>query len=185
MILKVEVDIAVINNAPSNRSLTLEPYRREPVAAFVSGNHPLSKKGAPTWRDLDRTPLIIRKPLGGRSTAQRLLRLIRAKGLKPKVSLRCDSPDAVKAAVKRKMGLGILFKETVEPEVRKGEFKIIKLPGFNLEGQSFIAYRKDRPLSPLAQDFLELLRSRRYKSRSIAAAMPGFFLSLLTQIALL
>lgn len=49
---------------------------------------------------------------------------MREKGLKPKVALRCDSPEAVKAAVKRKMGMGILFKETIQPEVRKGEFKI-------------------------------------------------------------
>ncbi len=78
--------------------------------------------------------------------------------------MRCESPDAVKMAVKKKMGVGILFKSVVEADVRRGDFKIIKMPGLNLIGKSYIIYHKDRPLSPNAQEFLALLRQSRRKS---------------------
>ena len=78
--------------------------------------------------------------------------------------MRCESPDAVKMAVKKKMGVGILFKNVVEADVRRGDFKIIKIPGLNLIGESYIIYPKDRPLSPNAQEFLALLRQSRRKS---------------------
>ena len=61
------------------------------------------------------------------------------------------------------MGIGILYKETIEPEVRKGEFKIVKLPVKTFESTAFIAYRKDRPLSASAEDFLGFLRRSRPK----------------------
>jgi DNA-binding transcriptional LysR family regulator len=161
MILNGEVDVALINNPPSNHSLALERYRREPVVTFVSRNHPLAKRKKRTWQDLERVPFIIRKRLGGRSTAERFLQLLRKKGLKPKVALRCDSPEAIKAAVKRNMGMGLLFREIIEPEVKSGELTIIKLPEGNFDGQSFIVYRKSTPLPPNAQKFLALLRKER------------------------
>ncbi|MFQ5683849.1 MAG: LysR family transcriptional regulator substrate-binding protein, partial [Candidatus Binatia bacterium] len=138
-------------------------YRHEPLAVFVPRNHPLAKKQKVTWQDLEQTAFIARKRVRGRSTSNRFFENMRKLGFKPQVAMRCSSPEAVKAAVKRKMGIGILFKETIAPEVRKGEFKIIKLPVGNFEGQSFIVYRKDRPLSLNAQEFLALLRKSKEK----------------------
>lgn len=161
LILSSEVDIALINNAPTNPGLVLEPYRPEPLAAFVSPNHPLARSQKLTLQELERVPLMIVKAWRGTSTTERFLRAMKKTGLNPNIAMRCDSPAAVKEVVSRKMGMGILFKETIEPEVRKGEFKIVKLPVKNFEGKSFIVYRKDRPLSTSAKDFLNLLRRSR------------------------
>lgn len=163
MILNYEVDIAVLNNAESHPLLTTEFYRQESLVAFVSINHPLAKKRKASWHDLERTPLIIRKPLAGRGTAEQIIRAMKTLRLKPNIVLRCETPHAVKAAVASNMGLGILFKETIEPEVKSGEFKLVELPPADYSGESFIVYRKDRPLSACAQDFLELLRQRQQR----------------------
>ena len=158
LILSSEVDIALINNASTNPAIIAEPYRPEPLVAFVSTNHPLARHQKLTLQEFERVPLIIRKAWKARGTIERLLQEMRKKGLNPNIALRCESPEAVKTAVSRKMGVGILFKETIDPEVRKGEFKILKLPVKNFESRSFIVYRKDRSLSSNAQDFLNLLR---------------------------
>jgi DNA-binding transcriptional LysR family regulator len=158
LILNSEVDIALINNPPSNPAIVVEPYRPEPLVAFVSPNHPLASNRELTLEEFERVPLIIRKAWRAGGTTEQLLREMKKKGLNPNIAMRCDSPESVKEAVSRKMGVGILFKETIEPEVRKGEFKILKLPVKNFEGRSFIAYRKDGPLSANAQEFLNLLR---------------------------
>ncbi|MGE5820798.1 MAG: LysR family transcriptional regulator [Deltaproteobacteria bacterium] len=161
MVLNSEVDIAIINNASSNQSLTIEPYREEPLVVFASKRHPLAKKRRLAWQDFERVPLLIKKSTGTKGTTERFLQSLKKKGLKPNLAMRCDSPEMVKALVKRQMGAGILFRETVEPEIKKGEFKIIQLPEQNYEAKSFIVFRKERPLSNVAQEFLQVLRKRK------------------------
>ena len=161
LILNSEADIALINNPPANPAIVVEPYRPEPLVAFVSPNHPLARNRELTLEEFERVPLIIRKVWRAGGTTEQLLGEMKKKGLNPNIAMRCDSPESVKEAVSRKMGVGILFKETIEPEVRKGEFKIIRLPVKNFEGRSFIVYRKDGPLSANAQGFLNLLRRLR------------------------
>jgi DNA-binding transcriptional LysR family regulator len=161
MVLNGEIDVAVVNNARPNRLLNIEPYRQEPLVAFVSKHYPLSTKQPLTRQDFERLPLLIRKSLGLSGTAELFLHRLKKKGFRLNIAMRCDSPETVKAFVKRQMGAGILFRETVEPEIRRGEFKVVKLPERSFEGQSFIVYRKDRKLSPMAQAFLDLLRKRR------------------------
>ena len=165
MILNSEVDIAIINNPPSNRSLAMEPYRREPIVAFVPATHPLAKKENLTWHDIAQCPLIVRRPLAPKGTAEPLLQEIRKNGVTPNIVLHCDSTEAVKAAVSKKMGVGILYRDTIELELRNGQFKILNLPGgHNLGGYSFIVYRNNEPLSASARDFLELLRKEKHKA---------------------
>lgn len=163
MVRNSEVDIALINNAPATRALSIEPYRQEQCIAFAVKNHPLTRKRKLTWQDLERVPFIIRRSLRKSGTAESLIQDLRRRGLKLTVAMHADSPEAVKAFVKSKMGVGILFKETIESELRTGEFKMIKLPEQKAAGQSFIVYRKDRPLSTTASEFLELLRQHKPK----------------------
>jgi DNA-binding transcriptional LysR family regulator len=79
--------------------------------------------------------------------------------------MRCDGPAAVKAAVRQRMGVGVAFEDVLKPEIDSGEFKLLKVRGLELEATSFMVYAKKRVLSPLAQEFLELLRDAR-KSKS-------------------
>jgi len=60
--------------------------------------------------------------------------------------------------------VGILFKDVISDSLKKGEFKELKLPVKESYGKSFIVFHKSRRLSPLAQDFLTLLRQQRDRS---------------------
>jgi DNA-binding transcriptional LysR family regulator len=72
--------------------------------------------------------------------------------------MRCDTPAAVKEAVRQKMGVGILYRDVVANNIKRDEFKILKMPGEPFQGKSYIIYHKNRPLSPFGQELLELLR---------------------------
>ncbi|HXG52021.1 MAG TPA: LysR family transcriptional regulator [candidate division Zixibacteria bacterium] len=153
-----EVDVAVVNKPPSSRSLAAEPYLEEPFVAFVSSRHPLARKRRPSLKDFARVPLVVREGKGGKETSEQILAGLRRAGLNCEIGIRCESPEAVKMAVKRRLGLGILYKSTVEPDIREGVFRRVHLPGLNLIGKSFIVYHRQRPLSPHAREFLALLR---------------------------
>jgi len=160
-----EIDIAVVNNPPRSRFLVVEPYRNEPLVAFVSSTHPLAIKKTLTLKDLIRIPLVIRDGNGGHGSMVQILKDLRKNGVSSDVAMRCDSPQAVKEAVRQNLGLGILFKPAVAADIRKGEFKKINLVGLELVGKSYIICHKHKPLTHSAQAFLELLRRERLRSR--------------------
>jgi DNA-binding transcriptional LysR family regulator len=161
MVLTGQAELAVINNPQLNRRLTMEPLRSEAMVAFVSPSHPMAKKKRLAWEDFTRAGFIIRSSIGGRGIDHVYTRHLKKNGFTPNVILRCDTPTAVKEAVRKKLGIGVLYRDVVAGDIARGEFKAIKMPGGALESKSYIIYRRNRPLTPVARDFLKLLRSRK------------------------
>jgi DNA-binding transcriptional LysR family regulator len=99
--------------------------------------------------------------LGVQGATVRLLNELTGQGLKFKIGMRCEAPDAIKQAVEKNAGIGIVFEDVVKREVDRGEFKILKGHGLRLESDTYILYRDDKPLSALGQKFLAPLRKAR------------------------
>ena len=73
--------------------------------------------------------------------------------------MECESAEAIKTAAVKGQGLGILYQDHVEAEVRRGQLKIVKASGLRrVETQSFVVYPKDKTLSQNALDFLAMLQ---------------------------
>ncbi len=162
-----EVDIAIVNYPPRSSDLLIEPLRQEELVVFAPANHPWAKRETVTLGELARRRLVIRALRDGRlSATEMMLKKMKDRGLEVNIAMRCESPEAVKAAVRRNMGMGILFKGLIEDEIRMGKFKIIKVEGFKSKGQSYIAYHKERPLSSHAEAFLAILRQQTGRSQS-------------------
>jgi DNA-binding transcriptional LysR family regulator len=113
--------------------------------------------------DVIAEPFFIRGGMEISGVTEKAVKQLRDQGLEIKIGLRCEDPMAVKAVVRQRMGVGVAFEDTVKAEVKTGEFEILKIPGLKLSGESFVIYSKTRSLSPLAQEFLELLRCERTK----------------------
>jgi DNA-binding transcriptional LysR family regulator len=75
-----------------------------------------------------------------------LLRDLQRQGWEPTVAVRCESPDAVKTAVREKVGMGILYQDAVRHDLAKGEFVSVRLSGLKLEGESFVIWHRDKHL---------------------------------------
>lgn len=170
LVIKSAMDIAVIARPTTMHELSSEPLRVEKVVAFVPAEHPLAQKKKLGLQDLNGETLIIRGGSGIAGTTEKALKRHQLRGLGIKIGLRCEDPMAVKAAVRQGMGVGMGFEDTIKPEVAAGELKILKVRGLELDGRSFIIYSKQRALSPLAQEFLELLRAARER---IQPALSG------------
>ena len=166
LVLNGDVDIAVLLLADTvpNPRLAAEPYSVEHLVAFVHPQHPLAKKPHITFAELARFGFVIRKRVSGTGATGRCIQDLRKQGARVKVVMRCDTPEGVKEAVRNKLGVGLLFRGAVENNIKRGEFKVIKLPVDALEATNFIVYHKSKPLSSLAQEFLTLLRQRQQRS---------------------
>ncbi len=157
LLLTSAVEIAVINESPSDPNLVSELFRKEQLVLFIAPTHPLGKKKHLNISDFNVATLITP---GRASTVDKFLKHLVHQGISAKVSIRCGTPESVKTMVKKGAGVGILFKDLVIPEIRKRIFKRIEIPRLKLTVQSYIVYHRDQPLARSAREFLVLLREQ-------------------------
>ena len=153
-VANAKIDIGLINAPRHLSGCAYENYGRQETVAFVPPGHPLADRSM----DLEA---LTREPLVARKESAYIKELIR-RGFKPTLTLQFMAPDAVKSAVQKGLGVGLLFQSRIEPEIVKGDFRRIDVPELKkLTRESFIVYRDREPLSPIAEDFIEELRARR------------------------
>jgi DNA-binding transcriptional LysR family regulator len=149
-----EVEIALITNPSYRAEVIYEPYEEMELVAFCLPSSPLVRKKL-TLRELSECPLVLRR--GGR-----LEKALMNLGYKMNIALQCEVSGAVKAAVRMGMGVGILYRTAVASRVAKGNLKVINVPELKQLGiKSFVVYDKRKPLAPMAQEFLQILREKR------------------------
>lgn len=160
------IELALITTPSHFPSLIYQPCSRVNLVAFQSAKHPLVKKEELTLMDLTQIPLVIKKGKPYESRTRRFLNRLEKKGLHPNVVMECESVEAVKAAVRTGVGIGILSGDLVEPDIHRGDLKPVTIRELKMEISSFIIYEKERPLSAHAQEFLTLVRQWRLQGRS-------------------
>lgn len=166
LILDGKLELAVIARPFVSPLLAVEWYRKERLAVFVAQDHPAAAKRQVTAKEFTALPLIVRGGQNDRSWTDEFLCALMAKGFSPNLLKRLVSADAVKAAVRKREGLGILYYDVIKPELDRNEFRIITLLGIDLSTSSYIVYAKKPPLSTSAKDFLTLLHAARHDDRS-------------------
>jgi DNA-binding transcriptional LysR family regulator len=129
------------------------------IIAVAAKGYPLPSARELKLRGIEKLRLIIRNRLHPGGIAETLLRQMREQGQKPRVLMRCDSPEAIKTAVSRKLGVGILYEDSVKDGLTRGVFKRVSIPGLPAEAQIYVVYNKTRPLSASAAAFLDVLRT--------------------------
>jgi LysR family transcriptional regulator, low CO2-responsive transcriptional regulator len=161
-VLSDEVEVALINHPSSSDQIAYESYKEMGIVAFALAASPFVGKKL-TLTELFQIPLVVRR----RSTT---LRELLKKGYKPNIAVECDLSEAVKAAVQRELGVGILYRETVEVDLKSRDLKILDVPELErIRTKSFIIYNKCTPLSGVAQAFLHALRESRVSTSKAGA----------------
>jgi DNA-binding transcriptional LysR family regulator len=173
LVLDSKLDLAVSVRLPRSDALAYRFLALERVAMFVPSNHHLVKKDRLSLSDLLAEPLIIRGGKGSSGIVDKALRQIRDGGVLIRIAMQCDGPTAIKAGVREKMGVGMLYEDSIKAEVASGEFKILKIPGLELTAESYLIYLKSKSLSPLAQEFVKLLTIRGSERRNGVPTIPG------------
>jgi DNA-binding transcriptional LysR family regulator len=158
--LAVVTDVSQVKNSPQ---FCIEPCRQEQLVPFVSTKHPFARKTRISLAELARQPLILKER--SESKTRELLKQIEQRGFELNVFMECESAEAVKAAVMKGLGAGVLYRDHLNAEIRRGDLKILRIFDLKrIDSKSFILYKSDQPLSPNAQEFLGLLRPAQQKS---------------------
>jgi DNA-binding transcriptional LysR family regulator len=163
------IDIALISGPSHFRECHYEEFGNQEMVAFVGRGHFLGGRTL-TLPALMREPLVTKK---GGTCVKRLLHW----GLKPNIALECAAADAVKAAVIKGLGVGLLFRARIAEDIARGDLHLITVPELKkLSRKSFIVYQKREGLSKAGLDFLADLRrqGRSAAQDADAKAKPAF-----------
>jgi DNA-binding transcriptional LysR family regulator len=156
LVLDSEVELGVVMNLANPAKLRLEGFRQETLVPFVCTKHLLGRKKKLTLKELAQVPLIIKKKSGAKTS--QVLKQIQEHGFKADILMECESAEAVKLAVLKGLGVGILYEGHIASEIRNGELKILTVEGLKeIAARSFLIWRKNDTLSPYARDFRKLL----------------------------
>jgi DNA-binding transcriptional LysR family regulator len=149
-----EVAIAVITHPSHSQQVALEPFRQHEMIAFVPARSSLGEHIV-KLADVAKLPLVVRS---GGSTVKELQR----RGYKLNIVAQCEASEAVKDAVQRGLGVGLLNRDSIERELASGALREVRVPGLEkIKVQSFIVYGKRKPLDAVALDFRQLLLEKR------------------------
>jgi LysR family transcriptional regulator, transcriptional activator of the cysJI operon len=111
MILKGHMEIALTSVAPRLPELTGEFCLPLKLVAFAAKGYPIVQEKQLSLADLEKIPLIIRNDASKRGTTEALLLKLRSLGFHPNIIMRCESPESIKTAVSKKLGVGILYED--------------------------------------------------------------------------
>jgi DNA-binding transcriptional LysR family regulator len=174
LLLASKIDLAILTKpAVSTSMFNLEPWRREPLTAFVRSAHPFAERKTVELLECEDVRLVIRIRKEGQSRTERVLGALVAKGARIKTIIGCESSESVKEIVRHGAAVGILFYDALKREIEMGVFKTIRITGLEAWRQSYIAYPKDRSLSAYAREFLVLLRASMPEDSPPKTMPPG------------
>jgi DNA-binding transcriptional LysR family regulator len=148
-------DLGILSYPDRSPDLANIPLRDERMVAVFRTGHRLAQRARVLPTDLAAERLI------GFDANLRISREIRSylrrHGVQPTVESSFDNVDSIKAAVAETDGVGILPQRTVRIEVARGVLRTAELDP-PLVRPLGIVHRRDRPLSPLVDAFVNYLR---------------------------
>jgi DNA-binding transcriptional LysR family regulator len=171
LVQEKRVEVAVITTPYGLSDCECEPYIEHEAVVFTTPDNALADRTL-SLAELARIPLVVRRDSAVIVELERM-------GYSLTFAAQFSAIEAVKTAVRGGMGAGILFRSRLEPELARGEVKIIDVPDMaSIKLKSFIIYAKRPRLSDNAREFLEILRDSRdwpktYRSKSPAPLSKG------------
>jgi YD repeat-containing protein len=158
LLRKRTVEVAFLSNPSNASALTIEPIASERLLFVVANKFPIAKSRVITTSELAELPLVVGAGQDGKTPAVDVIQRGLPAKLKLNVRTKFNSPGALRAAVTRGMGVGVLYEDMVLDELRDGSLKELTVAGLNLAGHSSLAYLKDQAMSPVAAQFVEVAR---------------------------
>jgi len=155
-VLNDEADLGLLSYPPSNRSLTVLPWRSEAMVFICHPSHRLARRKLVAAADLNNENFVafdanlrIRKAID---------RCLRQHDARVKVVMEFDNIETIKQAIAVGAGVSILPQPTILKEVGNRTLAAIPLAMTELVRPLGIIHRRGKLLTPTIARFLELLR---------------------------
>ncbi len=134
-------------------------YVSDEVVLVSSSSHRLARSHRISIADIADEPFVVRER--GSATRQVAEDAFASHGVKIKVAMELGSNEAVKRAAAAGLGLGVLSKFSVGPDVVAGYLKVLRVRGWKCVRPLTVLYRDDGHISTVQRAFLSLLETEK------------------------
>lgn len=152
-------DLYIIGQSYTEAQLEKVPFIENPIVFFAAPDHPLAEQNNIPVAELIRENIFGREL--GSETSLILDDILELQGLPLKSTMRLGSNEAIKLAVKSRLGISMLSQLALTREVENGELVILDVEGFPRMDCWYIAYLKGGHLSAVAEAFFKFLMNNR------------------------
>jgi len=145
-------DFYVLSDPPVDAGREVVPLIPNILYVYARDDHPLAKRTGLAIADLASEQFLLREPGSGTRLATDAA--FAEHGIAAHVRLELGSNEAIKQAVLSGLGIAILSRNAIGPELRPGRLVTLDVQGFPIRRQWCIVHRKGAELSTMATRFL-------------------------------
>jgi aminoethylphosphonate catabolism LysR family transcriptional regulator len=145
-------DVAVLAQFAPDPALHFVPYRSHPVVVFVPRDHGLAARTSIGLAGLAAEPLVMREP--GSTTRKALEDALRKRRLVPTISLEVGSREAVREAVIRGLGIGVVSEFEFVPDPR---LRTLAIADADVRTTTHVVTLKERRHTRVVAGFLTIV----------------------------
>lgn len=149
-------DLVIMGMVPEGRALSSIPFLDNELVPVVPTNHPLLTQQVVTPEDFLNSQLLLREAGSGSRLALEVF--CQDSRLKIPEAMELGSNDAVKHAVMAGLGVAVLPKLGILPELQLGTLKIPNIKGFPLRRSWCLVHPVNKHLTPAARAFVDYIQ---------------------------
>jgi len=151
-----EADLGLMSYPPADRALSVVPLREEPMALVCHPHHRLARRRAVALRDLAGEAFVAFDP---ELTIRKAIdRALRQANTRVNVVMEFDNIETIKQAIIIAAGVSVLPRHTIGKEAGIGTLTTVRLEPPLVRPVGLI-HRRNKPLTPTAARFVEMLRA--------------------------
>jgi DNA-binding transcriptional LysR family regulator len=167
-LLQGELELGLIGSRWNDPRLQLAEIFSDELVLAIFPDHPWAQATAVNVLELVGQPFILRERGSGTRTVMAAILVQHGVDLaRLSVVAEMGSTEAVRQAIKARIGISILSRQAVAEDLDRGSLIALPIEGIHFFRPFYLVQRKNRQLSPLSLAFLDHLRE--------AASAPGPF----------
>ena len=161
MILSNEIDIALIEGIPDDKSIKAVPFMDDELVVICGTDHELTKKKSVTVYDLVDNDFILREKGSGTREFFNSALLVKEQAVEP--IWESISTQAIVTAVNLGLGISVLPKRLVENDINDGRVCRVFVEDLVLNRKFFIIHHKNKYMTKAINEFINVSVSGNYK----------------------
>ncbi len=159
-ILDGKIEFGMIGAMWDERRISLEEIYSDELVLAVHEGHPWEKRESVELNELAGMAFVMRERSSG--TRMVMAQALQAAGFDVSllnVVAEMGSTEAVKEAVKARVGISILSSHALKEEIKRNSLHVVSLKRICIQRPFYLVQRKNREISPLCSAFLKHLRT--------------------------
>lgn len=158
------IEISIVGAVSQEKKLQQTPLISDQMVLVVPSDHKWARRQRIKLQHLIKEPFIIREP--GSGTLKSLDQALQKKNLGVgdlNIIAEMGSTEAIRQAIKSKVGISILSAIAVSEECRVNRLKMLTIDGVDLKRNFYLTTHRQRSLSPVCRTFIDFLKKNANK----------------------